>query len=67
MENDEKVKNEKKFFIETISSINIFQIIAMGALQAVVGFWTEKLLKKLWNKDGNKNNQKETQSDEDKE
>lgn len=67
MENDEKEKNEKKFFIETIASINIFQIIAMGALQAVVGFWTEKLLKKLWNKDGNKNNQKETQSDEDKE
>jgi len=54
-------KTNKKKFIETIVSINIFQIIVMGALQAVVGFWTDKLLKKWWNKD-----QKGKQSNENK-
>lgn len=54
-------KTNKKKFIETIVSINIFQIIVMGALQAVVGFCTDKLLKKWWNKD-----QKGKQSNENK-
>ncbi len=66
MENENEKKEKEKKFIETIVSINIFQLVAAGALQAVVGFWTEKLLKKWWNKKPTNKDQKEKESNEDK-
>jgi len=65
MENEKEKEKEKKF-IETIVSINIFQVVAGGALQAVVGFWTEKLLKKWWNRNSTNKDQKEKESNENK-